>query len=49
MGADKLVVRTGFLSGAKDFDVAAELYVKDRFSWQKEVDGAKAFEAGPPS
>lgn len=49
MGPDKLVVRTIFLNGAKDFKAAAELYGKDRLSWQKEIDGATTFEAGPPS
>ena len=49
MGPDKLVVRTVYLDGAEDFKVAAELYGKERYSWQKEVDGAKTFEAGPPS
>lgn len=49
MGPDKLVVRTIFLNGAPDFKVAAELYGKDRFSWQKEIEGAKTFDAAPPS
>lgn len=49
MGPDKLVVRTVFLEGHREFKVPAELYGKDRFSWQKEVDGAHTFEEAPPS
>lgn len=49
MGPDKIVVRTVFLNGYRDFKVPAELYGKDRFSWQKAVDGAHTFDSAPPS
>ncbi|KAI4216519.1 MAG: hypothetical protein LQ351_001008 [Letrouitia transgressa] len=46
MGDDKIVIRTGLLEGGKDFKVAAEIFGKDRVSWQPEV--AHTFE-GPPT
>ena len=33
-GADKIVVRTSLLKGTKDFKVDAEIYGRDRLSWQ---------------
>jgi len=45
MGDDKIVVRTALLSGSKKFPVAAEIFGKDRWSWQPEL--AHTFE-GPP-
>ncbi|KAK3170145.1 hypothetical protein OEA41_009531 [Lepraria neglecta] len=41
----KIVVRTGLLQGSKKFPVAAEIFGKDRLSWQPEL--AKTF-SGPP-
>ncbi|CAF9920546.1 hypothetical protein IMSHALPRED_004958 [Imshaugia aleurites] len=43
----KIVVRTGLLQGAAaaKFPVAAEIFGKDRLSWQPEI--AKTFVAGP--
>ncbi|THX85521.1 hypothetical protein D6D05_02830 [Aureobasidium pullulans] len=47
LGDDKIVLRTGLLSeGRKNFGPAAEIYGKDRFSWEKEV--ANTFEVLPP-
>ncbi|KAI9796188.1 MAG: hypothetical protein M1833_006439 [Piccolia ochrophora] len=40
------VVRTGLLEGGDDFSVAAEIYGKERLSFQPEL--AQTFEAGPP-
>ncbi|KAK0509099.1 hypothetical protein JMJ35_008470 [Cladonia borealis] len=42
---DKVIVRTSLLQGAKKFPVAAEIFGKDRLSWQPEL--AKTFQ-GPP-
>ena len=42
---DKIVIRTGLLEGSKKFPVAAEIFGKDRLSWQPEL--AKTF-SGPP-
>jgi len=44
---DKIVVRTSLLQGSKNFKVAAEIFGKDRFTWQPEV--AHTFEGPPPS
>ncbi|KAF3912427.1 hypothetical protein ABW20_dc0101383 [Dactylellina cionopaga] len=44
----KYVVRTGLLEGAEKFSVAAEVYAKDRWSFQPQV-AAASFETSPPS
>ncbi|KAL8736350.1 MAG: hypothetical protein Q9181_002478 [Wetmoreana brouardii] len=44
---DKIVIRTALLEGSKDFNVAAEIFGKDRVKWQPEV--AHTFEGPPPS
>ncbi|KAL2057060.1 hypothetical protein ABVK25_002799 [Lepraria finkii] len=41
----KIVVRTGLLQGSEKFPVVAEIFGKDRLSWQPEL--AKTF-SGPP-
>jgi hypothetical protein len=47
LGEDKIILRTGLLAeGRKNFEPAAEIYGKDRFSWEKEV--ANTFEVLPP-
>ena len=43
---DKVIVRTGFLQGAKEWPVAAEIYGKDLLSWQPKI-AEKVFPAGP--
>lgn len=47
MGPDKLVVRTAFLEGNKDWKVTVELYGKDRSAWQPAV--AHTFDVVPPT
>jgi hypothetical protein len=45
---DSIVLRTGLLEeGIKNFQPGAEIYGKDRLSWEKEV--AQTFEVFPPS
>jgi len=43
---DKLVVRTILLDSGKKLPAAAEIYGKDKLSWEKEV--ATTFEILPP-
>lgn len=43
---EKLVVRTILLDSGKEFPPGAELWGKDRLSWQKEV--ATTFDILPP-
>jgi hypothetical protein len=43
---DKLIARTVFAEGSKDFKPALEVYGKVRLPWLKEV--AQTFEIGPP-
>jgi hypothetical protein len=48
MGPDTIVVRTGLLTeGIKNFQPGAEIFGKDRLSWEKEV--AQTFDVMPPS
>ncbi|KAF1936578.1 hypothetical protein EJ02DRAFT_387147 [Clathrospora elynae] len=48
LGEDKIVLRTGLLKeGIKNFQPGAEIFGKDRLSWEKEV--AQTFEVMPPS
>jgi len=42
----KIVVRTGLLKGGKNFPVAAEIFGKDKLSWQPAI-AEKVF-PGPP-
>jgi hypothetical protein len=44
---DKIILRTILLEKASDFGAAAEVYGKDRLSWEKEV--AHTFDVMPPS
>lgn len=46
MGDDKVVLRTVLLKEGKDFEPAAEIFGKDKLSWEKEV--AHTFEVLPP-
>lgn len=46
VAGDQIVVRTGLLNKAKEFEPAAEIYGKDKFSWEKEV--AHTFSVLPP-
>jgi hypothetical protein len=46
LGDDKIVLRTGLLSEGKNFGPHAEIYGKDRLSWEKEV--ATTFDVLPP-
>ncbi|EWC48017.1 hypothetical protein DRE_02596 [Drechslerella stenobrocha 248] len=46
--ADNYIVRTGLLEGAENFEVAAEVYGKDRWSFQPQV-AAHSFDTVPPS
>jgi len=48
MGPDTIVARTGLLpEGRTSFPVAAEIYGKDRMSWEKDI--ATVFETLPPA
>jgi len=48
LGPDSIVLRTGLLDeGVKNFKPGAEIFGKDRLSWEKEV--AQTFEVMPPS
>ncbi|KAJ4364093.1 hypothetical protein N0V83_009548 [Neocucurbitaria cava] len=48
LGPDNIVLRTGLLEqGIKNFKPGAEIFGKDRLSWEKEV--AQTFEVMPPS
>jgi hypothetical protein len=48
LGDDKIVLRTGLLTeGIKKFQPGAEIFGKDRLSWEKEV--AQTFDVMPPS
>jgi hypothetical protein len=48
LGDDKIVLRTGLLTeGIKTFQPGAEIFGKDRLSWEKEV--AQTFDVMPPS
>lgn len=44
---DKIILRTALLSKGKEFEPHAEVYGKDRLSWEKEV--ATTFDTMPPS
>jgi hypothetical protein len=44
-GPDKYIIRTGLLSGADKMPVAAEIFGKDRWPFQKEI--AETFEVAP--
>ncbi|EPS36662.1 hypothetical protein H072_9760 [Dactylellina haptotyla CBS 200.50] len=44
---EKYVVRTALLQGSDNFKVAAEVYAKDRYTWQPQV-AAASFETVPP-
>ncbi|GAB7341631.1 hypothetical protein MBLNU457_7829t1 [Dothideomycetes sp. NU457] len=47
MGPDTIILRTGLLpQGRKNFEVGAEIFGKDKMSWEKEV--ATTFEVLPP-
>lgn len=46
MGPDTIILRTGMLKEMKDFPVGAEIYGKDKLSWEKEV--AHTFDVLPP-
>jgi len=47
MGDDTIITRTGLLAeGRKSFPVGAEIFGKDKMSWEKEV--ATTFEVLPP-
>lgn len=47
MGPDTIIVRTGLLTeGRKNFSPGAEIFGKDKMSWEKEV--AQTFEVLPP-
>jgi len=43
---DKIILRTVLLEKGKEFDAAAEIYGKDKMSWEKEV--ATTFPVLPP-
>jgi len=43
------VVRTALLDGAEKFPVTAEIYAKDRWTFQEAVKGAHSFDVVPPS
>ena len=47
MGEDKLIIRTAFLEGNKDWKVSVELYGKDRSAWQPKI--AHTFDVVPDS
>jgi len=48
MGPDTIITRTGLLAeGRKSFPVGAEIFGKDKMSWEKEV--ATTFDVLPPS
>jgi hypothetical protein len=47
MGPDTIILRTILLEKSKDFGAAAEVYGKDRLTWEKEV--AHTFDVMPPS
>lgn len=42
----KIIVRTSLLKEIRDLPVAAEIYGKDRLSWQPQI-AEKVFSAGP--
>lgn len=44
----KIVVRTGLLTDSKKFPVAAEIFGKDKLSWQPKV-AETMFDGPPPS
>lgn len=47
MGPDTIILRTGLLTeGRKSFEPAAEIFGKDKMSWEKEV--ATTFPVLPP-
>ena len=48
VNADKYVVRTALLEGADKFNVAAEVYMKEKFKFQPQI-AETAFETVPPS
>ncbi|KAF3212445.1 hypothetical protein TWF106_009815 [Orbilia oligospora] len=48
VNADNYVVRTALLEGADKFNVAAEVYMKEKFEFQPKIAEA-AFETVPPS
>jgi len=45
MGPDTIVLRTVLLNGGKELPVSAEIFGKDKMSWEKEV--AKTFKVMP--
>lgn len=47
MGPDKVIIRTAFLDGNKEWKVSVELYGKDRAAWQPAI--AHTFDVVPPS
>jgi hypothetical protein len=48
MGPDTIIARTGIPEQARDkFNVAAEIYGKDKLSWEPKI--AETFETLPPS
>jgi hypothetical protein len=48
MGRDTIVLRTALLpKGRKEFPVAAEIYGKDKLSWEPKI--AETFDVLPPS
>lgn len=47
LGDDKIILRTGLLNKGHEFPVAAEIFGKDKWEWEKEV--AQTFETLPPS
>jgi hypothetical protein len=48
LGDDTIILRTVMLPKARaEFDVAAEIYGKDKMKWEKEV--ATTFDVMPPS
>ena len=47
MGPDTIILRTGLLAeGRKSFPVGAEIFGKDKMSWEKEI--AHTFDTLPP-
>ena len=44
---DTVVARTILLDGGKDFPLEAEIYGKDKLTWEKEI--AQTFEVLPPN
>jgi len=47
LGPDTIILRTSLLDKSRDLPVAAEIFGKRKFGWEKEV--AETFETMPPS